>query len=231
MEQKNKLPANLREQINKYGIQPYDLVFYLNSNCNLRCKHCYIGNDLLSKSISFETKDIINFINSFDQINRLTLLGGEPFLHSGFDQIVNSLAFERIRKFRVTTNLTEIDKLQYISDLAKSKLILSVSLDGHNSSAHDLIRGRGSFNRTLENLKIIIKDGFEVEITHTLMTTNINEFNHFISLCKNIGVKKLNIHRMSLHGNALIHKTLQVSPTDYVLFCNQLRSKNNSSGI
>ena len=224
------IPNTLLSQLNTYNIFPSDLVFYINSTCNLRCKHCYIGNDLLSLNQSYALPDVIKFINSFNKLDRITILGGEPFLYEGFDILLNSLDLSLINEFRVTSNLTEISPYKKFNDDVKQKLNLCVSLDGHNEKEHDFIRGKNSFNRTIKNLEKLIEDKINIEVTYTLTNKNIKFFDEFLVLCKGLGIKNVNIHRMSLQGNALQIQDLQVTPSDYVKFFNNLKSQNIPNG-
>jgi len=157
-------------------------------------------------------------------------LGGEPFLYHGFPELLNSLNPSIINEFRITSNLTEITPYQFIKDEIKEKLRICVSLDGHNQEIHEFIRGKGTFNKTVTNLKTIINDNVDVEVTHTIMSKNISYFRQFIDFIRSIGVKRINLHRMSLQGNGLINQQLQVSPTDYVAFCNDLKTMHNEAG-
>lgn len=230
MKEQLKIPEGLIVQLNETGLYPTDLVFYINSRCNLRCKHCYIGDDLLNLNLSYNLDDAIGFVNSFQYLDRITILGGEPFLYPKFDQFLNSLNLEKIKEVRVTTNLTAIEICSAFSQAVKQKLTLSVSVDGHNSEIHEFIRGKKTFQKTIENIQLMIARGYNVEITHTITTTNINSFNDFIDLAKSLGVTNLNLHRMSLHGNAISNHHLQVSPTEYVNLCSKIKKIKKNHG-
>jgi MoaA/NifB/PqqE/SkfB family radical SAM enzyme len=229
-----KIPETLLKQLGENDLFPSDLVFYITSSCNLRCKHCYVGNDLLSQNQVFGLKDSVRFINKFPKLDRLTILGGEPFLYPQFDQLLNSLKINNISELRVTSNLTDISLYPAINGAVKRKLRICASLDGYNSEIHDQIRGRGAFEKTVRNLKLLVQDNIDLEITHTITSANISSFSAFIDLCEEIGVSKINLHRMSLHGNALNHRSLQVTPTQYVEFCSglsKIRTKNGHISI
>jgi MoaA/NifB/PqqE/SkfB family radical SAM enzyme len=230
MNHQQRIPPDLRVQLKVYNIIPSDIVFYINSECNLRCKHCYIGNELLSQNRFFNLQDSIRFLSDFDFLDRLTILGGEPLLYEGFDELINSLDTQKIKDLRITTNLTTVDVINRIDRDKLKDITICVSLDGHNSETHDFIRGRGAFKRTIENLAKILEDGKNVEVTHTVMRHNIKHFPDFVAFCKSLGVINLNLHRMSLQGNALDNKTLIVDPSSYVAFCKDLEKMQNLSG-
>jgi sulfatase maturation enzyme AslB (radical SAM superfamily) len=59
------------------------LEFQISDRCNLRCRHCYIG-DGFHQDLSFEK--ILRILKEFEEIQglRLLLSGGEPLLHPHF---------------------------------------------------------------------------------------------------------------------------------------------------
>lgn len=219
-----RIPLDLKKSLLACGIDPSDLVLYINSACNLRCKHCYIGNSLLNASESYCGADIINFIIEFGHLDRLTILGGEPLLHRDINAIVDNISSDRITSCRITTNLTSLSGFDYVRHGNKN-LVISVSVDGHSEQLHDHIRGPGTFRATIKNLRLLLSAGYEVELTHTIMRHNIGHFPAMLQLCRQLGVQKLNLHRISLHGNAILNSDLYVSPTEWVSFCQTLKDK------
>lgn len=225
MAQPLRIPSDLKDQLAEHGIFPVDLIFYINSMCNLRCRHCYIGNDLLNAAVRYDAQSIENFSAQFAQLSRVTVLGGEPLLHPEINELMNGLSLQSIDELRVTTNLTHMKRFDY-KRYSQKGVVFCVSIDGHSPEAHDYIRGVGAFVSTIENLKTMTESGCDVEVTHTVMDHNIDFFDEILDLCKSIGVKKLNLHRMSLHGNALENRHLCVSPTRWVNFCKKIEEKS-----
>ena len=217
-----KIPADLVAQLNEIGIFPTDLVLYINSACNLRCQHCYIGNELLNAAESYSEDELNCFVNQFLSLDRVTVLGGEPLLHKGINSILGNLLLRPIRECRMTTNLTFLHNFNH-RRFANERLRLCVSLDGHNAETHDFIRGRGNFTRTVRNILLMVEEGFDVEITHTVMSHNLSHFAALVALCKQMGLKRLNLHRISPHGNALLNQELAVTPAEWVSLVGQIK--------
>ena len=130
-----------------------DVVFYLDSFCNLRCKHCYIGNELLKQHFDYEPNSIIKFLSQYDSLDRITILGGEPFLYKNINFILSKVNSFNINEKRITTNLTDISLLD-TNILLNGDYRLAVSIDGHNQSLHDSIRGKNTFIKTLATIFI-----------------------------------------------------------------------------
>ena len=92
MPRRLELGSGLRAEIERYYPNIAELVLYINSNCNLRCKHCYLGDPLLNQSLFFPTDDVCAFISEFSHLDRVTILGGEPLLHRGINRIIQRFA-------------------------------------------------------------------------------------------------------------------------------------------
>lgn len=226
MTRRMHIGTDLRRQIEAVYPRIDDVVIYINSACNLRCKHCYIGNPLLNANNVFAADEICSFIEQFQKLSRITILGGEPLMHRGINKILQSSLSVPTADRRITTNLTSfffLDRPKF----KNAKVTFAVSLDGHNADLHDFIRGEGCFDRTVSNLRLLVAEGFDVEISHTITTRNIDSFESLAQRCKEIGIKKLNLHKMSLQGNALDNAALLVTPSRWIEFCNQLESASS----
>ncbi|NVO26730.1 radical SAM protein [Donghicola sp. C2-DW-16] len=217
--------SNFVPRLLEKGISIDDVVLYINSQCNLRCKHCYIGDDLLRQNIFLDVKSVFNIISETAPLSRLTILGGEPMLHKNIEEILLKAANADIRKVRVTTNLTKYD---WLSKFPKSERIeLAVSLDGHNHFLHEFIRGNDTFNATVQNIKNALSKGIDVEVSHTINALNIHEFEDMLDFLSSIGVRKLNLHKISNFGNAHQNTDLLVSDRQWVDFFESVIQRKN----
>jgi MoaA/NifB/PqqE/SkfB family radical SAM enzyme len=206
------IAPNLVADLRAIGIIPSDIVLYINSQCNLRCTHCYVGNDLLDASIYYSLGSLLEFIHDLPALDRVTVLGGEPFYHPRLEEIAEALGDHPCAERRITTNLTIFNE-RALDALRTSSFRICVSLDGHTAKLHDEVRGRGAFEKTYKNLEKIVRSGHDVEVTNTLTSENIDGLWDFIKLCKSTGIQRLNLHRISLRGNALSNRHLDVTPT------------------
>jgi MoaA/NifB/PqqE/SkfB family radical SAM enzyme len=219
------IPEGLRGELEAHEIHVHDLVLYINSSCNLRCAHCYVGNALLNSSRRYRGDDIAKFVGSFESLDRITILGGEPFLHPEINQIVESSISISIADRRITSNLTSLFHFD-AQRFRGSKLTICGSIDGSHAAQHDAIRGTGTFDQTIRTIDTLTSLKYDLEITHTVTANNISEIWQTIDLCKKLGVRKLNLHRISEHGNAKDNCHLLVSPNEWVQLRLDLLQKN-----
>ena len=148
------------------------LTLQVTQQCNLRCRYCPYSGSYYNRKHSSECMDInvakeaIDFYikHSFDkqEIN-IGFYGGEPLIQ--YDMIKELVSYVYIKgegkniNFHITTNATLLD-LEKISFLAENKFKMTISLDGprelHDKNRRQ-INGKGSFDRVIENIKIIQK--------------------------------------------------------------------------
>jgi uncharacterized protein len=155
--------------------QMYFMFFHviLTSNCNLQCKYCFgeslddfeedFGNEVkvnyrLPKKISYNVDLLDKFCRKDKECN-LTFYGGEPLLcQTELKQIMDVVY---AKHFMIQTNGLLLDRLEqkYVN---RFHTIL-VSIDGEESLT-DFYRGKGTFRKVIENLKLIRRNGFEGEL-------------------------------------------------------------------
>jgi uncharacterized protein len=144
----------------------------LTENCNSRCRYCYeksmkeFGNDLdktfkfdFSEPVSskIDVKKLKEFIEK-DKKAVLIFYGGEPLLE--IEKIKEIMGHINV-PFRIQTNGLLLDKLpvEYLNRIDK----ILVSLDGDEERT-DFNRGKGTYNKVLDNLRQLEKQGYKGEI-------------------------------------------------------------------
>lgn len=176
--------------------------------CNLRCKHCYIGdaghNELSPNAIRTALKQ-------FEEMQGLRVLitGGEPLLHGKFHKINEMLPDFFLRKILFTNGV--LLKKDLISALKVDEL--QVSIDGLER-AHDGIRGPGTFKRSLEAVKQALDAGFDVSISTMVHRGNLSDFDRMERLFKDMGIKDWTVDVPCLTGRLKDNSDLQVTPEE-----------------
>jgi MoaA/NifB/PqqE/SkfB family radical SAM enzyme len=221
-------PGDFIKGLASIGIVPRDFVFYITSACNLRCKHCYIGDDLLNAAQHWPKDNICALLRVLD-LDRLTLVGGEPLQYYGINEVLDTVRVSRIKERRVTTNLTELSD-ENIVHLKNADFRVSVSLDGSTAELHDAIRGAGKFEKTVFNIRRLIAEGVDVEITHTVTNKTADKLKELIFLLRSLKVRRLNLHKVSAQGNALKNHDLVMSATQWRSFLDVLQKVARERG-
>lgn len=160
----------------------------LTPECNLSCRHCYMGSPGGGPLSTEEFKDIIDQL-AHSGCLFLTLTGGEPTLYPGFWEI---LAFAREKKFflRLYTNGTLIDE-KAAGQLASFGVNeVNVSLYGHRREIHELVTGvSGSFDKTVHAIQLLKLNGIKVQVKSSIMKLNRDYPVQIEDFCRRFSVK------------------------------------------
>jgi uncharacterized protein len=159
----------------------------LTSECNLQCKYCFgeslddfdeeFGDDIeidyeLPRKLNYDLELLDKFCCK-DKDCVLTFYGGEPLL--GIDKLRQIMDRVKPKHFMIQTNGLLLDKLE--PEYVNRFHTILVSIDGQESLT-DHYRGKGTFRKVIDNLKLIKKNGFEGELIArmTIMEqTDINQ--------------------------------------------------------
>jgi len=145
----------------------------LTSDCNLQCKYCFgeslddfdedFGNDIevdydLPRKQNYDLDLLKDFCRK-DPECVLTFYGGEPLL--GIDKLRQIMDKVEPKHFMIQTNGLLLDQLEpkYVN---RFHTIL-ISIDGQEELT-DYYRGKGTFRKVIDNLKLIKKNGFAGEL-------------------------------------------------------------------
>ncbi len=145
----------------------------LTSDCNLQCKYCFgesledfdeeFGDDIdvdynLPRKLNYNVELLNNFCGK-DSDCVLTFYGGEPLLQA--DKLREIMNKVKPKHFMIQTNGLLLDKIEpkYVN---RFHTIL-VSIDGEETLT-DYYRGKGTFQKLIDNLKLVKKNGFEGEL-------------------------------------------------------------------
>ena len=172
------------------------LVFWeLTARCNLKCIHCRAEaqterqEDELSAEKCFAVIDELCGFSS----PILILTGGEPLYRDDIFDIARYAAGKGLR-VALATNGTLVN--EKVAEQIKESGIkrVSISLDGANPQTHDTFRMiPGSFESAFNGIKILQKEGIEVQINTTIARHNEDEVKDILDLALNNNIKALHV--------------------------------------
>ncbi len=215
------------------GIEVRDLMFYITLGCNLRCKTCYIGNEWLSSGERFSREEAYLILKHFGEggLDRLTFLGGEPVTHPNITDLIIQASRYPIKERRMTTNAVDLGFLD-LKRLTGDELDhISVSIDGITPDIHERIRGRGTFIKTVENIRRLIIHGFRIHANYTVTGINKHQAAESVKFFGKLGIKEVNFHLVSMIGNAGNNPELYIKPKEWVEIRKKLEAINDVKGI
>ncbi len=146
-----------------------ELWVHTGTNCNLSCSFClegsYPGNHRLSEPCLEELKPFFEEAIELG-VEKFSFTGGEPFMNKDF---INILSYAvKLKPCMVLTNATKPLE-HYLEDIykiekVKENLSFRVSIDHYTEEVHDRERGKGSYSRSLKNMKQLQDNGIHVSL-------------------------------------------------------------------
>lgn len=144
----------------------------MTGECNSECRYCF-GEALedtddsfskfdvdyhLPKKISYDVASLAMFCRQ-DPECVLTFYGGEPLMC--IDDIKQIMDCTKAEHFMIQTNGLLLNRLE--PEYVNRFHTILVSIDG-DEALNDFYRGRGTFRRVVDNLKLIRRNGFDGEL-------------------------------------------------------------------
>ena len=155
------------------------LWFNTGTLCNLTCLNCYIEsspkNDALIYLTAAEVSAYLDQIAALDLRTReIGFTGGEPFMNRefvamlddalgrGFEALVLTNAMRPMRRFE--------RQLLDIRARHGARLTMRVSLDHHTAAVHEAERGVATFQKTVDGLQWLARNGFNMAVAGRRLT-------------------------------------------------------------
>lgn len=185
---------------------------YVTYQCNLRCKHCFVGDNLSTgRSFAFESlARLIADLRRHWQAEEVTFLGGEPTLYPRIVDAVHMVQDQGLRARLVTNGLhgfrAFVDRFE-----GERRPIVGVSIDGSDSHTHDAVRGKRAFERMIANIEHARVRGYELFGIISVSKINAHDVGNVLELCDRLGFTHVNIHYVSNRGFATPEMVLSVS--------------------
>ena len=181
---------------------------YITSRCQLRCRQCLYKPLLCDESTDIDFYVLADLLEKFYEYGayKVSFLGGEPTLYydkkndRNFGDVIEQAKKIGYRYIRVDTNgqfengFLEQQKLRLLDEI-------TFSLDGHNEKTNDEVRGKGTYNHCVNNIKYAVSTGYKVQITSCVHKYScpdkyegIENLKKMILFAESLGVYSINFH-------------------------------------
>ena len=192
----------------------------LTNRCNLKCEYCYASaGDENNKIKEMSLENYKAIFDELDEINvhRISLSGGEPFVRNDFFEILEEAGKHKFAII-INTNGTLITE-EIANKLRDCRFDrICVTIDGSCSNVHDSIRGKGSFVKAIQGVKMLQKYRLPVSTLFTLNEKNIDDLINTIRLNESLGINYMSVMVMCPTGRASDGKLLLTKEKWYPIF-------------
>lgn len=203
----------------KTSYPPPRLVFWeTTAGCNLNCIHCRritLADQLVPQDLSTEESfRLIDEIASFAH-PIFVLSGGEPLFRPDIFDIARHAADAGLIVALATNGtLIDADVARKIRDSGVRRV--SISLDGADAPTHDIFRGKGAFDRTIEGTRYLTEAGVPFQINTTVANHNAHQMPATLDLAHRIGAQAMHLFLLVPVGCGMeIAEDQQISPEKY----------------
>ena len=185
------------------------LELQLTDRCNLKCKHCYLGEPAKT---DLPLTSVLAVLKEFEDMQGLRVLfsGGEPLLYPDLRALNEALARFKLRRV-LLTNGTLITKRNYLDWCNFDEIQFSV--DGLEEG-HEKIRGKGTFSKTLRGMEAAREKDMPFSVATMVHQYNLHEFEALSHWLQALGVVEWNIDVPCSAGRLTDHDELLVAPED-----------------
>ncbi|AZR74385.1 hypothetical protein BBF96_13910 [Anoxybacter fermentans] len=168
---------------------PVKVFLSITDYCNLKCKHCF-GDYGQGSQMSFDR--VAEIVQQLKEVGvfEVSLTGGEPLLHPDLYKIIELLIDSGIN-IQICTNGTVItdEFIDIVKQYKNHFLRLSISIDGI-PEVHDRIRGTGTYNKIMSNIKILQKHNIDFGFNLVLNNLNVWTIKEFLNIMYDRGIHR-----------------------------------------
>lgn len=170
----------------------------ITTRCNHNCKYCFIDHNKES-DMDIEQIRYITSFPDFSDLNKVSILGGEPTLHSQLSEIISTIRSANLNTAIQLFSHCGNDILNF-REINDSNLILIANCyENRNSQV------------VKENLKIARQKGWTIALSYTIASKNLN-IDDVLEFCE---AQDIRIVRWSLAMPAYGSRNIFVTKDEY----------------
>lgn len=189
------------------------LDLYITDFCNLKCKHCYNDEKKKSELNMEQVKQIVVKVNNFysDNMEAINILGGEPFLHKDFYEIVDYCS--KFAKVNTSTNAFYIIKTPI--EILKKLNYIQLSVESMDRDIADYYRCKGFYDNLMKTVKFLKENEIQFGFKITINKDNFENIEEQFQKMKELGAQKISLSRMIPIGNGKQIEEKLISKQDF----------------
>ncbi len=205
--------------------KPYAISWNTTYRCNLRCSHCYLDTNALTKQSASElsTEEGLRLIDQMAELNPnllLILTGGEPLLREDIYELASQASKKGMMVVLGTNgNLIDDDIARKLKESGVTGI--GISLDSLVPERHDKFRGfPGAWDDTLNGIEACRRQGIGFQIQTTVTRENFHEISDIIDFSYKLGAKVFNLFFLVCTGKG--QDLTDITPHQYDQALHQL---------
>ena len=199
-----------------------EIDLHVTNRCNLLCRHCVVnaGRTPLKEMDTSALVNLIRYLRT-RQCAEVHFTGGEPLVRTDILTLIETvLDFDMEPVLQSNGLLLTNATVRRLKELGLGRIVVSV--DGF-SGQHDFVRGMvGGFDAAINSVKLCVERGFNVRVTTTADSQNLNDIPALISLFEQIGVQRYSVNYATPMKSGRIHMGPFLETSTWVDLCSRL---------
>jgi len=182
-----------------------NVYLHITEKCDHSCEFCYASDGLGG----FQDADIDTIKKIIDEVSKskienISIVGGNPVLHSKIKEILEYLKENTNMRVILMTNTACFQK-NSIEEMSKYVDSVMVTIHGADSNSHDKIcRVEGAYSKLVENLTLFQNEGVSIQIAYNITPYS---FDSLLTSVISLIEKGLKLDRVVLQRIAPTSKT------------------------
>jgi len=206
--------------------KPAMVTVNLTDRCNQHCIYCELGAQQSSEEREILTTNDLQWVIDQmvkNQLPRLSLCGGEPFLFEGLFKVISYAGEKNIRCTITTNGMTAYKLSESELEILKScKSQINISIDSFRDEILTLTRGTpAALQSALKSIQLLQENSISVTVLAAISKYNYHELSNFLEEAFNRNIKQVLFQPLIYYSNypeksALEHKSQLNVPKEYL---------------
>lgn len=182
---------------------PRSVDINITGSCNFRCRYCYHFSGPGDVRKDLPAEEWYTFFNELREtsVMEVCIAGGEPFIREDITGIIDAIVQNRMR-FSILSNgsLITPEHAERIATTHRCNYV-QVSIDGASPQTHDVFRGKGSFEKAINGIKILNDHHIRVTSRVTVHPKNVDELDQIANfLLNDLGLHSFSTNYVTHQG-------------------------------
>ena len=160
------------------------LIVMATDNCNLECRYCSTPNDSGSEVAIEDVDKVLAGLKRLFATVCVGISGGEPTLHSRFQELVEVVAKQSDEYYLVTNGLVFDRVLPVLLRHQGHLTHVLFSLEDPDRERNDRIRGQGSFDAVMEGFRLCHEAGIRTSLGCSLNRGNLGQIDGLLRMAE-----------------------------------------------
>lgn len=180
---------------------PDSIIWELTTQCPLRCKHCYLPNKDHNFINRNEIDEILNIIDRTG-VYSVQLTGGEAFLHSEIEYIVDYLIDSDIQIALSTSGMIQNSLAKNVVKKICGHGNIRVSIDGPELYHNEIRQNNNAFKHSIDFIHYAISQHVICQVATVLINQPMEMIEEHVKSIRDMGVSLLAFSPVSIQGEA-----------------------------